>query len=150
MIKIQIYTLATVFKPTTAKINGRYDSIMRVDNWTTNACWLIRSDLETKLTKEIRESTRKPDIKTVLKNIKVKKLKKLELLEEVKITYDQAHAQLVNGNLKVLVNVYYLTMLDKTNFGNRFEFWGTTENEPVVIRFKDDKEIIGLIMPIRQ
>jgi hypothetical protein len=135
------------FKANKSKTIG--DRLTRNQGWTTNAYWLIKTELEPKFMYELKEinkwgSNEKPDINKIIKDAEKEKqieVKETSLLMDIYKSPALLLADKPGTENKIWVNVYYFSLFDK---GPYTQFFMT--NKALLIKNKG--EIIGMIMKI--
>lgn len=149
-----MYYLAKIFRPTASRIQSTDDQgnprirNSQGDKWITNLHWMILKAFEPDFLKRIvKHEVKIPSkhIKALLKGSKLAK-HKLEITKNLKLIGETVAVVLKGDKYQDIVNVYYLTMLDKIQVSfNLFQ-----EKKGKAIYAIAQGEAIAVIMPIKE
>lgn len=157
-----LYQLSKVFKPTKSNVGIEKNDgfatgtqLRRLDGWTTNRLWLVKSDYEPKFIQELRETadTDKEKLSKGIKRIldEVEKATcELQLTNHIELLNETPAVLLKSGQHKAWVNVYLLTLFEKVNdkVGGDRKFYQQDALKPIAVKLNN--ELIGVLMPIRK
>lgn len=152
---MNLYNLAKAFKPTANRVGAIQQGglLLRPSKkWLATYAWMMQKDWQPEFLQRTPKSDNKlpsKAIKSVLKGSKQAK-HKLELTNDLKLISDKVAVVLKNNKYKQLVNVYYISMLDKLTHGFRYkiEFFQEKENKPIYGKIYNKTLVV--IMPIKE
>lgn len=127
--------------------------LWRVNGWTTNGFWMIKTDLELPIIQKVRdlEDENKP-VEKIIPEL-TDEFKTLEIKNELKMAISDSLAIKFSSEFfDIWLNVYYVTLFEKIGeeHGLEIRFKAKGEKNPViaVIDNNGTEEIIGVVMPI--
>ncbi len=141
------------FRPTLNRVNAKPGDMGRVDGWTLNRYWAIKTDLEPGFLKKGKGDKTFSGVGGALADIiKQGKAAKtmLEVTDTVKLLTQPA-VKLIGPKQSALVNVFYLAMFESSVISFNFYQEAGKRNDPIYARAWNDPngEILGVIMPIK-
>ena len=141
MNELSLWGVKDIVKPTAAKL-GIDENLMRIDGYTTNGYWMIKSEFEPKFMRSIRENDKKPGLNIIFDRAKRANIE-VEVINELRF---EGNLMIKVGNKDFFswVNVAFLSMF--ANLNKKLTFYQEDPRGQIVV--KDGEQFIGVIMPI--